>query len=74
MDGAVYEWDTFSGKRISESVWKSCAYTGVTMTPDGKSSFAVGSDKTLKEIADSQVCCPHAVLVFTDFFILDCFV
>ena len=55
MDGAVYEWDTFTGKRISESVWKSCSYTGVTITPDGKATFAVGSDKTLKEIADSQV-------------------
>ncbi|GFR57789.1 cilia- and flagella-associated protein 57-like [Elysia marginata] len=55
MDGAVYEWDTFTGKRISESVWKSCSYTGVTITPDGKATFAVGSDKTLKEIADSQI-------------------
>lgn len=55
MDGAVYEWDSFSGKRIGESVLKSCSYTGVAVTPDGKTTFATGSDKTLKEIADSQI-------------------
>ena len=55
MDGAVYEWDTASGKRIGESVLKSCSYTSVDITPDGKTTFAVGSDKSLKEVADSQV-------------------
>uniref|UniRef100_A0A0B7A6G0 Cilia- and flagella-associated protein 57 n=1 Tax=Arion vulgaris TaxID=1028688 RepID=A0A0B7A6G0_9EUPU len=55
MDGAVYEWDTFTGKRLSESVWKTCSYSSVTVTPDGKSTFAVGSDRTIKEIADSQI-------------------
>ena len=55
MDGAVYEWDSFSGKRVGESVLKSCSYTSVATTPDCKTTFAVGSDKTLKEIADSQI-------------------
>ncbi|KAK7495825.1 hypothetical protein BaRGS_00012815 [Batillaria attramentaria] len=55
MDGAVYEWDAFTGKRIGESVLKSCSYTGVAVTPDGKTTFAAGSDRTLKEIADSQI-------------------
>ena len=55
MDGAVYEWDTFTGKRVGESVLKSCSYTSVAVTNDGKTTFAVGSDKTLKEITDSQV-------------------
>ena len=59
MDGAVYEWDTFTGKRIGESVLKSCSYTSVAITPDGKTTFAVGSDKTLKEVADSQVHLPN---------------
>ena len=67
MDGAVYEWETATGKRVGESVLKSCSYTGVSVTPDGKTTFAVGSDKTLKEISDSQVsvcvwigqCRPH---------------
>lgn len=55
MDGAVYEWDSYSGKRIGESVLKSCSYSGVTIAPDGKNTYAVGSDKSIKEIQDSQV-------------------
>lgn len=55
MDGAVYEWDPVNGKRINESVLKSCSYAGVAVTPDGKTTFAVGSDKTIKEISDSTI-------------------
>ncbi|ESO94501.1 hypothetical protein LOTGIDRAFT_118162 [Lottia gigantea] len=55
MDGAVYDWEISTGKRLSEIVLKSCSYTGVTVAPDGKTTFAVGSDKTLKEISDSSV-------------------
>ncbi|XP_064605218.1 cilia- and flagella-associated protein 57-like [Liolophura sinensis] len=55
MDGAVYEWDTVSSKRVGESVLKSCSYTCVTVSPDGKTTFAVGSDRSLKEIADSTI-------------------
>ncbi|XP_055956153.1 cilia- and flagella-associated protein 57 [Patella vulgata] len=55
MDGAVYEWEISTGKRQSEIVLKSCSYTGVAVAPDGKTTFAVGSDKTLKEIADSAI-------------------
>lgn len=62
LDGAVYEWETFTGKRVGESVLKSCHYTGVAVTPDGKTTFAVGSDKSLKEISDSQV--THYIDVF----------
>ncbi|KAL6489815.1 hypothetical protein MHYP_G00001600 [Metynnis hypsauchen] len=55
MDGAVYEWNTLSGKRESESVLKSCSYTGVALSPETKSIFAVGTDCTLKEIHDCQI-------------------
>lgn len=55
MEGAVYEWDTSTGKRVGESVLKSCSYSSVAITPDGKTTFAVGTDKTLKEISDSTV-------------------
>ncbi|XP_068171387.1 cilia- and flagella-associated protein 57 [Antennarius striatus] len=54
-DGAVYEWNTQTGKRESESVLKSCSYTGVAFSADCKMILAVGSDLTLKEIHDSQV-------------------
>ncbi|MBN3282186.1 CFA57 protein, partial [Polyodon spathula] len=55
MDGAVYEWNTITSKRESESVLKSCSYTSITISPDAKTFFAVGSDCTLKEITDSQI-------------------
>ncbi|KAJ3190576.1 Cilia- and flagella-associated protein 57 [Irineochytrium annulatum] len=63
MDGAIYDWSLrdLSGsngsgvKREGESILKSCSYTSAVATPDGKAIFAVGSDKTLKEIIDSQI-------------------
>ena len=55
MEGAVYEWNTLTGMREAECVLKSCSYTGVTLSPDAKSVFAVGGDCTLKEIQDCQV-------------------
>ncbi|XP_026966553.1 LOW QUALITY PROTEIN: cilia- and flagella-associated protein 57 [Sagmatias obliquidens] len=54
-DGAVYEWNLSTGKRETECVLKSCSYNCVAISPDGKIIFAVGSDQTLKEIADSSV-------------------
>ncbi|KAJ3044625.1 Cilia- and flagella-associated protein 57 [Rhizophlyctis rosea] len=68
MDGAIYDWalkdltGTGGGgggsggvKREGESILKSCSYTSAVATADGKAIFAVGSDKTLKEIIDSQI-------------------
>ncbi|CAB1323901.1 unnamed protein product [Coregonus sp. 'balchen'] len=55
MEGAVYEWNTLTSKRESESILKSCSYTGVTVSPDAKTIFAVGTDCTLKEIQDCQI-------------------
>ncbi|XP_062337115.1 cilia- and flagella-associated protein 57-like [Osmerus eperlanus] len=55
MDGAVYEWNSLTSKRESENVLKSCSYTAVTISPDAKSIFAVGTDCTLKEIQDCQI-------------------
>ncbi|XP_017449297.1 cilia- and flagella-associated protein 57 isoform X3 [Rattus norvegicus] len=54
-DGAVYEWNLSTGKRETECVLKVCSYNSVTISPDGKVIFAVGSDQTLKEIADSLI-------------------
>ncbi|KAM7402726.1 hypothetical protein PAMP_017940 [Pampus punctatissimus] len=55
MDGAVYEWSTQTGKRGSESVLKSCSYTGVSFSSDCRTILAVGTDFTLKEIQDCQI-------------------
>ncbi len=55
MDGAVYEWDTSSGKRTGEYVLKNCSYTSISISPDARNIFAVGSDRKIKEISDSTV-------------------
>ncbi|KAM9859970.1 cilia- and flagella-associated protein 57 [Aulostomus maculatus] len=55
MDGAVYEWNTQTGKRESENVLKSCSYTSVAFYPDSRSILAVGTDLTVKEIQDCQI-------------------
>ncbi|ORX57709.1 WD repeat-containing protein 65 [Piromyces finnis] len=60
IDGAVYQWslkDMIRGecKRGSESFLKSCLYTSAICSNDCKKNYAVGSDKTLKEIQDSQI-------------------
>eukprot|EP00066_Takifugu_rubripes_P026110 XP_011615376.1 PREDICTED: LOW QUALITY PROTEIN: cilia- and flagella-associated protein 57 [Takifugu rubripes] len=55
LDGAVYEWNTHTGKRVSECVLKSCSYTDVVFSSDLKTILAVGTDRTLKEIQDCQV-------------------
>lgn len=55
MDGAVYEWSPTEAKRINEVVLKTCAYSDLTLSPSGKHVYAVGSDKTIKEISESQV-------------------
>lgn len=67
MDGAVYEWNALSGQRESESVLKSCSYTGVALSLDTRSILAVGNDCTLKEIQDCQAS-PENCLLFFFFF------
>ncbi|KAK2862634.1 hypothetical protein Q5P01_002167 [Channa striata] len=55
MDGAVYTWNTQTGKRESESVLKSCSYTGIAFSSNCKTILAVGTDHTLKEIKENEV-------------------
>ena len=57
MDGAIYEWNVQAFKRERECVLKTCSYTSLAMTPDLRTTFAVGNDHTLKEIIlqDSNV-------------------
>jgi len=54
MDGAVYEWSMKEFKREREHVLKGCAYNCLVTTVDGKATYAVGSDKKLKEFEDQQ--------------------
>ena len=55
MDGAVYEWRVRDAKRDNEVIVKSCNYTCVTLHPDGRYVYAVGSDNKLKELSESQI-------------------
>uniref|UniRef100_A0A061RT72 Wd repeat-containing protein 65-like n=2 Tax=Tetraselmis sp. GSL018 TaxID=582737 RepID=A0A061RT72_9CHLO len=55
LDGAVYEWDVLSFKRVRENVLKGCNYSCVTCSADQRQVFACGSDKKLKEIEEGQV-------------------
>jgi len=59
MDGAAYEWSLKDFKRVGESVLKSCNYTSAVCTPDGKTTFAVGTDKKIKEISESNIVKEH---------------
>lgn len=56
MDGAVYEWEVATSKRLHEAVLKACGYTGLGLSADAKTVFAVGTDRKIKEIVDAQVC------------------
>ena len=53
-DGAVYEWNVATSRRVSENVIKQCQYNGVAVTKDMRSIVAVGSE-SIKELSDSQV-------------------
>lgn len=54
-EGAVYEWQVTTTKRISETIIKSCVFACTKMTTDGKSTFAVGSDGRVRELMSSTV-------------------
>ncbi|KAI9224597.1 WD40-repeat-containing domain protein [Blastocladiella britannica] len=56
-EGAMYEWNIREMRRESENILKSCSYScAITSSGEGsRSIYAVGSDRTLKEIVDSQV-------------------
>jgi len=40
---------------VAECVLKSCDYTCAVLSPSGETTFAVGSDKSLKEICDNHI-------------------
>jgi len=57
-DGAVYLWSILeyaTKRREGEHVLKNCDYTCAVLAHNNTSIYVVGSDRTLKEIEDSQV-------------------
>jgi WD40 repeat protein len=55
LDGAIYEWSVQTFQRVSENVLKSCSYTCAVLSPTSNTVYAVGSDKTLKELNNCQI-------------------
>merc|ERR1719228_236725 len=53
-DGAVYEWEVTSGKRLQENVVKGIQYTSAVMAQNGK-SYATSADGVLREIHEGQI-------------------
>ncbi|KAJ3163963.1 Cilia- and flagella-associated protein 57 [Geranomyces variabilis] len=54
-DGAVYSWNLAELKRDNEYILKSTSYSCAITSADGKTMWAVGADRTLKEITESTV-------------------
>lgn len=54
-DGAVYTWSMQEFKRESEHILKTCSYSSAVCSPSGKTVYAVGIDRMLKEITESSV-------------------
>ncbi|CAB1332248.1 unnamed protein product, partial [Coregonus sp. 'balchen'] len=55
MEGAVYEWNTLTSKRESESVLKSCSYTSVTVSSDAKTIFAILREVPAEDVAYTTI-------------------
>ncbi|GAB1607289.1 cilia- and flagella-associated protein 57-like [Argonauta hians] len=55
LDGAVYDWELSTGKRIGQCVLKSTAYKDVVVNSETKNFYAVGSDHSMKEIYESDI-------------------
>ena len=49
-DGAVYEWNVHAYKREGDCVVKNCSYTSLAVSGDARTTYAVGTDCTLKEL------------------------
>ena len=56
-DGAIYTWSVRDLKRENEYILKSCGFSSAICTGNGKVVYAVGSDRMIKEISESQVSC-----------------
>lgn len=54
-NGSVYEWNVSDGDRTHEVVVKTCSFSYLTLSPDSHTLYAVGSDRTLKQISRSRI-------------------
>ncbi|KAF5270192.1 hypothetical protein FQR65_LT05672 [Abscondita terminalis] len=54
-EGAIYDWDINTQKRIGETIIKTCAFTGVVASSNGRCYYTIGSDGYIRQIADANV-------------------
>ena len=54
-NGSVYEWNMATGERVHEVVVKTCSFSYLTLSPDSENIYAVGSDRTMKQLVKSVV-------------------
>lgn len=54
VDGAIYQWDIFTGKRTNEVVQKGVEYRGVATMQNGN-VFAITNLGALREICKSEI-------------------
>lgn len=54
-NGSVYEWDMATGERVQEVVVKTCSFSYLALSPDSGTTYAVGTDRTVKQMARSAV-------------------
>ncbi|XP_017782730.1 PREDICTED: cilia- and flagella-associated protein 57 [Nicrophorus vespilloides] len=54
-EGAVYEWQISTTRRICETFIKSCQFADVAITADGKTNYCLGTDGRVREIVNSNV-------------------
>ncbi|XP_072157636.1 cilia- and flagella-associated protein 57 [Bemisia tabaci] len=55
LDGAMYQWDTFRGKRVGDVASKSCQYSDVAVTAEGKIVYVIGNEGVISQIENSVV-------------------
>ena len=53
MDGAVFEWEIKEGSHVQEFLQKGCNFSSAAISNDNK-IYVAGSDRSLKEISNSQ--------------------
>ena len=54
-NGSVYEWNISTGERIHEVVVKTCPFSYLALSPDSTTTYAVGADKTVKQMCKSSI-------------------
>ncbi|KAF5287488.1 hypothetical protein FQA39_LY04116 [Lamprigera yunnana] len=54
-EGAVYEWEVSTQKRIAETIVKTCSFTGVVVESTGKYVYSIGSDGLIRQIVESNI-------------------